>query len=93
MTPLDAAQAIIDARAMATQGEWDARYIASACGMHESNAKFTAITANHAAAVAQAYKDAIQDNARLRAALVQARSEIITPSTLAAIEAALEDAR
>jgi hypothetical protein len=57
MTPLEAAQSIIEARARATQGEWDARYIASACGMHESNAKFTAITANHAAAVAQAYID------------------------------------
>jgi hypothetical protein len=33
------------------------------------------------------------DNARLRAALVDARSEIIAPSTLAAIDAALEDAK
>lgn len=30
------------------------------------------------------------DNSRLRAALVDARSEIIAPSTLAAIDAALE---
>jgi hypothetical protein len=98
MKPLEAAQAIIEARARATQGEWNARYIASACGMHESNAEFTALSANHAAAVAQAYKDAMQDNARLRFLLDDARDglyalDLVSPERIAAIDAALEESR
>jgi hypothetical protein len=114
MTPLEAAQAIIDARAKATQGEWrhgrdishyDAPEILtdkySAYIPVLEDADFTALAANHAATVAQAYKDAMQDNARLRAALVDARAALKTVTVhqewivddLAAIDAALEDAR
>ena len=117
MTPLDAAQAIIDARARATAGVWyhmpecDDKYklavqtdrvdyevgydgieplgIGQTCqGDCSDDFKFIALSATHAAAVAQAYIDAMQDNARLRAALVATKYEVI-----AAIDAALEDLR
>jgi hypothetical protein len=70
MTPLEAAQAIIDARARATMGEWrhgrdishfDApeivtdRYSAHIPVLED--AEFIAHAGNHAAAVAQAYID------------------------------------
>ena len=103
MTPLEAAQVIIDARVMATAGVWQVfngadifpsddtsgTYHIADCDptnaplasidrdapytyeQVKANTQFIALTANHAAAVAQAYKDAMQDNARLRAALVQ----------------------
>lgn len=87
MTPLDAAQQIIDARARATAGVWyhmpecDDKYklavqtdrldydvgydgieplgIGQTCqGDCADDFKFIALSANHAAAVAQAYKDA-----------------------------------
>jgi hypothetical protein len=111
MTPLEAAQAIIDARARATQGEcscestpfgWVVRFNID-CLRDEGNAQFFALAANHAAAVAQAYMDAMQDNARLRAALVVARDalrefnsyapEYDMSTDLAAIDAALEKSR
>jgi hypothetical protein len=88
MTPLEAAQAIIDARARATAGRWyfapyginadyrdgevrvaDTQPPNIGSDFSERDGIFTALTANHAAAVAQAYIDAMQDNARLRAAL------------------------
>lgn len=74
MTPLDAAQAIIDARARATQGEWysgrcSSHFYAPHISTDEyaayipklEDAEFIALSANHAAAVAQAYKDAIKE--------------------------------
>jgi hypothetical protein len=121
MPPLDAAQAIIDARARATAGEWTTLVeikdrpinhkdtpmvvsgdwvIADVFGGSKrgANTEFIALSANHAAAVAQAYIDAMQDNARLRAALVMARHEVEdrvaafrNETLLAAIDAALED--
>jgi hypothetical protein len=71
MTPLEAAQAIIDARARATMGEWKHGRDISHFDAPEvvtdrysghipvlEDAEFIAIAANHAAAVAQAYIDA-----------------------------------
>lgn len=57
------------------------------------DAQFIAKAREDVPALLTAVESLQADNARLRAALVQARSEIITPSTLAAIDAALEDAR
>ena len=120
MTPLEAAQAIIDARARATAGEWiQGWYVGGGQYIHReedrrmgrgriacmgnfhttggNDSAFTVLAANHAAAVAQAYKDAMQDNARLRAALEESRQVIgyyvNQDENPASIDAALEDTK
>ena len=102
MTPLDAAQAIIDARARATQGEWrygpdlgrdccecgETMYTdfaivgaghngvpAVACIIEDANEvgnrDFIALSANHAAAVAQALIDAESKITAMRQAFAE----------------------
>jgi len=103
MTPLEAAQAIIDARARATAGDWQSTNFNRGVIIQTDDGKpifdlvphengvlsehhvncliydldFIALTANHAAAVAQAYIDAMQDNARLRAARAAGVQEVV----------------
>ena len=127
MTPLEAAQAIIDARARATAGHFVAdanvygtgKYVCcergaipkgdriaeileSLAGLDSNqamaNAIFFALSANHAAAVAQAYIDAEVKIAAIREAFAQWESvrtsrDTDTPewAVLVALIAALED--
>jgi hypothetical protein len=107
MTPLDAAQAIIEARARATQGVWVKTNISMrgesllvtgptrSLQMPTGDVDFIITASDHAAAVAQAYKDAEVKIATIRQAFAEWESirtfrDTDTPEW-AALVAALED--